>query len=151
MTQKSSKSQDFQFEWVFTEDVPEDVDHLHPVLNYTKWNELRLAMHALPFHVSFRFKVLGMNWVTNWDADWLHHFRWGGDVTRKSGVRFLYVHDQSRNLYDIEWAELHFDEANIGQVLATLAGLSIPYEPSDNGLKVFGHIDDTGRLTVAKA
>ncbi len=139
------------YEWVRAEDFTEPTAHLHPVLNYTKWNELRLAMYDLPFSISFRQKILGTKWVSEWDGEWYYHFRWGVHITEKDGNRFVMVHDQTRKLIDIEWAELHYDPANQAAVIAALAKLSIPYELSENGLKVFGHIDDTGRLTFGKS
>lgn len=121
----------YRFEWLPTQSGAEPFDHLHPVLNNTKWDELRLAMYDLSTKTRFRIKTLGNSYISDWDGEWFYHFREGG-----------YAH--------IEWAERKFTPENQPSVIRELAVKAIPYELSEYGLKVFGHIDDTSRLTVSK-
>jgi len=107
----------------------EPFGHLHPVLNNTKWEELRLAMLDLDLVVPWRCKVLGRSFISGWDGEWHSHFRDG-------------PYD------DIEWTELKVAPADRHRVLAALAVHAIPYEVSAEGVTVFGYIDDTGRLSL---
>lgn len=117
--------------WEWTGDDAEDASHLHPVMNNTKWEELRHAIHMLDVVVPWRCKMLGKRYISDWDGEWLYHFRLGG--------------------YDsIEWAELSIPQDAAEAVTTALARHSILYEPSEFGLKVFGYIDDTGRLEVRR-
>ncbi|WP_443750500.1 DUF6678 family protein [Asticcacaulis solisilvae] len=115
--------------WEWTGNDAEDASHLHSVMNNTKWEELRHAMHALDAVIPWRCKALGRSYISDWDTDWFYHFRLGG-------------------YNDIEWTEIRFKHDAAEAVMTALARLSLPYESSEFGVKVFGYIDDTGRLKV---
>ena len=121
----------YRFEWSSAQSDAEPFDHLHPVLNNTKWDELRRALHDLPTKTRFRIKTLGHSYVSNWDGEWFYHFHEGG-------------------YSDIEWAEINLTPEEQSLVIRELAVKAIPYELSEYGLKVFGYIDDTSRLIVSK-
>lgn len=56
-----------------------DTRGLIPVMNNTKWEELRLAMHSLgKLRPQWQTKDLETGYVPCWDGDWFYHFRDGG-------------------------------------------------------------------------
>lgn len=52
---------------------------MHPLMNDTKWDELRLAMYGLK-GVASRWRTLDVEsgYLSVWDRDWYYHFRNGG-------------------------------------------------------------------------
>ena len=96
-----------------------DTHGLAPVMNNTKWDELRLAMYSLgPFH---RTKDIETGFIPEWDGEWFHHFRNGGYES-------------------IEWVEIKVtskeqDEA----VTSALRAIHVPGERTEHGYRVFGY------------
>ncbi|MBU1070709.1 hypothetical protein KJ975_14195, partial [Myxococcota bacterium] len=52
--------------------------HLIPVMNNTKWDELRLGMYELEPEPEWRTKCWENGYITPWDFGWYYHFREGG-------------------------------------------------------------------------
>jgi len=99
-----------------------DTHGLAPVMNNTKWDELRLAMYSLgPFHPQWRTKDIETGFIPEWDGEWFHHFRNGGYES-------------------IEWVEIKVtskeqDEA----VTSALRAIHVPGERTEHGYRVFGY------------
>ncbi len=96
---------------------------LAPLMNNTKWEELRLAMHSLGDRAPrWRTKDVKSGHISSWDGDWFYHFK-------SLGFEF------------IEWAELKSEspEQSVA-VLAILKQIHLPVRKSDAGFMVFGHI-----------
>ena len=54
---------------------------LTPLMNNTKWDQLRLAMYDLDdFSPRWRTKDLS-GYLSDWDGEWFHHFRTSGYET----------------------------------------------------------------------
>jgi hypothetical protein len=50
---------------------------LHPVMNNTKWRELRAAMDAI--EVATTYRVMNINgYYSEADTEWFYHFEAGG-------------------------------------------------------------------------
>jgi len=94
-----------------------------PVMNDTKWDELRLAMWGLtPKQPKWRTKDLETGFISAWDGDWFYHFRVGGYAT-------------------IEWVEIHCEPvAQRSVVQQELARVHVPAERTDDGFRVYGFI-----------
>lgn len=94
-----------------------------PVMNDTKWAELRAAMHALgDARPRWRTRIVGSGVESGWDREWFHHVGEGGYA-------------------DIEWVEIgvaNADQASI--VLAALRAIHLPGVRTDAGFKVFGYL-----------
>ncbi|WP_375314913.1 DUF6678 family protein [Schlesneria sp. DSM 10557] len=93
-----------------------------PVMNDTKWNELRLAMYELDdLSPLWRVKDLS-GYLCPWDGDWFYHFRTGG--------------------YDsIEWVEIQITSpAQDSAVLKLLREIHLPGHRTDCGFRVYGFI-----------
>ncbi len=95
-----------------------------PVMNDTKWDELRLAMHELDtLSPRWRTKDAENGYVSEWDGEWFYHFRADGYAT-------------------IEWVELETpDEARRQAVRAVLKRVHVPGEETAEGFRVFGYVD----------
>ena len=95
-----------------------------PVMNDTKWDELRLGMHGLEsLSPRWRTKDVQSGYVSEWDTEWFHHFRAGGYAT-------------------IEWVELATpDDAQRQAVLDVLERIHLPGEVTADGFKVFGFVE----------
>ena len=93
-----------------------------PVMNDTKWNELRLAMYSLGNRVP-RWRTLNLEngHLCPWDREWFYHFREGGYRA-------------------IEWVEIEVtsDEQRT-EVLKVLREIHVPGEASDRGFTVYGY------------
>jgi hypothetical protein len=50
---------------------------IHPVMNNTKWEELRLAMYAIAAATRYRCMTTTGHY-SNADSEWFYHFRSGG-------------------------------------------------------------------------
>ena len=101
-----------------------DAEDMTPLLNNTKWDELRLAMYNLgdlrPF---WRTKDLS-GYLSLWDGDWYYHFREGGYVS-------------------IEWVEIQvFSAAQDAAVLALLREIHLPGHKIEQGYRIYGHARD---------
>lgn len=93
---------------------------LNPVMNNTKWNELRLAMYALDPQPAW--STLSINgYQSRRDTEWFYHFRDGGyeDI----------IH------VDIFAA----DDAMRDRIRTALKPIHVPGEETAEGFRVFGH------------
>ncbi len=98
---------------------------MNPVMNNTKWEELRAAMCELAKpSPRWRTRLLASGFESGWDAEWFYHFKDGG-------------YD------DLEWVEI--SAATVEQapvLLAALRTIHLPGIKTDVGYKVFGHVPD---------
>jgi len=94
-----------------------------PVMNGTKWNELRLAMYELGSQSpKWRTKDLENSYVSDWDGDWFYHLSIGGYET-------------------IEWLDIRVENPTQRDVVhRELAKIHVPGEASAYGYRVFGHV-----------
>jgi len=95
-----------------------------PVMNNTKWEELRLAMYSLgDLHPKWRTKDVETGFIPEWDGEWFHHFRTGGYES-------------------IEWVEIKVTSADQDKaVLAALRSIHVPGERTKHGYRVFGYTE----------
>ena len=105
-----------------------------PVMNDTKWDELRLAMWNLPEGApQWRTKDLENDVVSRWDREWFYHFRECGYST-------------------IEWVEIRCNSpAQSAAVNHHLAQIHVPVEITDNVFKVYGFIVPGESVDYARA
>jgi hypothetical protein len=100
---------------------------MHPLMNDTKWDELRLAMYGLD-ELAPRWRTLDVEsgYLSMWDREWYYHFRNGGYKS-------------------IQWVEIAADtvEQQVA-VLRELARIHVPGERTVSGYRVFGYVE-TGR------
>jgi hypothetical protein len=89
-------------------------------MNNTKWDELRLAMHALDRRPLWRCKDVNDHY-TDGDREWFDHFQLGGYAS------ILYV--------DITADEPTHREA----IRAALKAIHLPGEETEAGFRVFGY------------
>jgi hypothetical protein len=96
---------------------------LAPVLNDTKWDELRLAMYKLgQLSPRFRVKDIEANQAGPWDGEWYYHFREAGYGS-------------------MEWVELKLKAESQRDLVATiLASINLPGVHTSEGFIVFGHV-----------
>ena len=96
---------------------------LAPILNDTKWEELRLAMYALGSESPrFRAKDIKTSQPGPWDGEWFYHFRDGG-------------------YRSLEWVELQLrDQSQRDAVARILASINLPGMHTDAGFIVYGHV-----------
>ena len=97
---------------------------MHPVMNNTKWDELRLAMYGLG-NASPKWRALDAEngHLSKWDGEWFHHFRAGG-------YKF------------IKWVEIAIESAQQEQaVLAQLVKVHVPGERIEHGFRVLGYAE----------
>ena len=93
-----------------------------PLMNNTKWEELRLGMHNLTPPPKWRTKDLMNGYISNWDGEWFYHFKVGGYET-------------------IEWVEILFSSPEQKEmVLTELSKIHIPIEILSESIKVFGFV-----------
>lgn len=98
---------------------------MHPVMNDTKWEEIRLAMYSLG-ELAPRWRTLDLEngRVSEWDGEWFYHFSVGG-------YRFI----ESLEITVVSHAQ---KEA----VLSALIRIRVPGEHAEYGFKVFGYVAD---------
>nr|WP_236995551.1 DUF6678 family protein [Halomonas huangheensis] len=95
---------------------------LTPIMNSTKWNELRLAMYNLgDFSPRFRTRCIENGYLAPWDGEWFCHFR-------ECGYEII-------EWVEIETTSLEQDRA----VLAELSAIHVPGEKIQNGYKIYGY------------
>ncbi len=98
---------------------------MYPVMNNTKWHELRAAMLELEKpSPQWRTRILGTGFESGWDPEWFYHFSEGG-------------YD------DLEWVEIR--PATVEQspmLLAALREIHLPGTQTALGFKVFGHLPE---------
>ena len=94
---------------------------MHPTMNDTKWEEVRLAMSSLGDPPP-RWRARDLSgYLSSWDGEWFYHFRAGGYRT-------------------IEWVEIEVTSpAKDEAVLAALRAVHVPGERTAQGYRVFGH------------
>lgn len=95
-----------------------------PLMNDTKWDEVRLGMHALgALRPSWRTRALHAGYLSAWDGDWYYHFRVGGYRT-------------------IEWVDIAVGSAEQRRaVLGVLVRVHVPGEETGDGFRVYGYVE----------
>ncbi|MBJ7311117.1 DUF6678 family protein [Rugamonas sp. CCM 8940] len=93
---------------------------LYPILNNTKWAELRSEMLTAPREQARRFRARSVfaapDFYTNWDGEFYYH-----------------IHPVA----DIEWLELKSTSQE--WLRKTLRGHNIPYSVEDGVVRVWGY------------
>ena len=95
---------------------------LHPVMNDTKWEAIRLAMCELG-ELSPMWRTLDLNngHLSAWDAEWFYHFSVGGYRT-------------------VQWMEVKVaTDLQRSAVRSALAHIHVPGKPTENGFKIYGY------------
>lgn len=103
---------------------------LVPLMNNTKWDELRLAMYSLgQVHPKWRTKDIEAGYISEWDGEWYYHFRDGG--------------------YErIEWVEVRINSTEQEEaVMAALRTIHVPGEKTEHGYRVFGYAEPGKSVT----
>jgi hypothetical protein len=94
---------------------------MNPVMNDTKWDELRRAMYGLG-ELSPAWRTQDVSgYLSPWDGEWYYHFREGGYAS-------------------IEWVEIRVTSpAQHAAVLASLREVHVPGEVVDQVFRVYGY------------
>lgn len=95
---------------------------LLPLMNDTKWDELRLAMHGIEPGPQWSTIDRDTGYRNDPDGDWFYHFRIGRYET------ILYV--------DIATPSVQQREA----VRIALTAIHVPGEETDGGFRVYGYV-----------
>lgn len=100
-------------------------DEYQSLMNNTKWEEIRSAMHDYPLSIQWRVKNIDNGHVSNWDAEWCYHFRLGGYDT-------------------IEWLEVKaYNEEMKIDIINILRKIHVAGEVLKDSIKVYGYkMDD---------
>ena len=95
---------------------------MQPLMNDTKWDELRLAMYALgPLSPRWRTLDVENGYLSDWDGEWFYHFRNGG-------YKF------------IKWVEIAIATPEQRHtVLTELAKVHVPGHCTETGFRVLGY------------
>jgi hypothetical protein len=95
---------------------------MYPLMNDTKWDELRLAMHGLhTLKPRWRTRDVETDYLSEWDRDWFCHFRIGGYAS-------------------IQWVEIAVEtDEQRAAVLAELIRINVPGEAIASGYRVVGY------------
>ena len=98
---------------------------VNPLMNDTKWNEVRLAMYALgELHPQWRVRNLDSGYLSTWDGEWFYHFREGG-------------------YGKIEWVEIKITSPKQdAAVLGALKLIHVPGHRTEHGFRVYGYSND---------
>jgi hypothetical protein len=104
-------------------DIEMNRSGLIPVMNNTKWDELRLAMDSLGDRPpKWRTRDVESGFIPEWDGEWSNHFRAGGYES-------------------IEWVEIQTSSPQQETaVLEELKRIHVPGVKSGAGFKVFGYV-----------
>ncbi len=95
---------------------------LTSVSNDTKWEKLRLAVHALDGKLTPRFRTMDINgYYAPADSEWCCHFRAGGYETTRYADLFCH------------------SEEGADAVLAILKSNSLHGHPIEGGFRVYGY------------
>ncbi|WP_343683443.1 DUF6678 family protein [Asticcacaulis sp.] len=96
---------------------------LNPVMNNTKWDELRLEMYALtPPPAWSTLATNGYNYGP--DREWFYHFREGG-------------------YKDIVHVDIHIETLEQRELVRSiLRKVHVPGAETPNGFRVFGYLQD---------
>jgi hypothetical protein len=102
--------------------VPLEEQRVNPLLNDTKWEKLRAAMHALDsLSPQWRTRDVETGYTASWDGDWYYHFRLGG-------------------YRSIEWVEIKITtSAQDAAVLAALKTIRVPGHRIGSGFRIYGY------------
>ncbi len=93
-----------------------------PLMNNTKWDELRLGMYRLgALSPRFRVRNLSSGSISAWDGEWFHHF--------------FGRHEED------EWVEIAVTSAAQREaVLRVLRSVHVPGVATEAGFTVFGYV-----------
>lgn len=95
----------------------------YPVMNDTKWEEIRLAMNDYPNNRQWRTKDLEKGYICPWDGEWFYHFR-------NSGYKY------------IQWLEIKTETEEIRtDILEILKSIHVPGEIFDDVIRVYGYVE----------
>ena len=98
------------------------MNDLVPLMNDTKWDELRFEMYALDPPPRWRIKDVRTGDITRWDREWYYHFLLGGYV-------------------NIEWVEIEAENSvQAEQILSALRAIHVPGRCIENGFRVYGYV-----------
>jgi hypothetical protein len=92
-----------------------------PLMNNTKWNEIREEILNYDSPPKWRTKDLNTGYISLWDNDWFYHFSEGG--------------------YDsIELLEIHAEEESIKtDLIQIMKKIHVPGEVFSSSIKVYGY------------
>lgn len=97
--------------------------HYYPVMNNTKWEEIREAMYNSPTHIQWRTKDIETGYISTWDAEWYYHFRLGD---------YKYI----------EWLEIKADTEELRKdLLDILQKIHVPGKVLEDVIRVYGYVD----------
>lgn len=92
------------------------------LMNNTKWEEIRLAMHSLAVHPEWRTKDLVNGYISDWDSEWFYHLKLGGYKT-------------------IEWLEIRYiNHEQKENIVKELSKISVPLQANEETLKIYGFV-----------
>jgi hypothetical protein len=93
-----------------------------PVMNNTKWADLRVGMHELgELSPRFRVRNLRSGGISVWDREWFYHF--------------FGRHEED------EWVEVEVTSvAQHDAVLRLLRSVHVPGIKTENGFKIYGYV-----------
>jgi len=96
---------------------------LVPVMNNTKWEELRTAMCELEkLSPQWQTKDIETGYICQWDGEWFYHFSEGGYET-------------------IEWVNIKIvSQEQKKAVLRSIVKIHVPGEETDEGFRVYGYL-----------
>ena len=92
----------------------------HPVMNNTKWEELRLAMYAIKGGTTYRCMFITGHY-SDPDGEWYYHFRQGG----YDDIRYVDIFAKN---------QIHRE-----QIRGALERIHLPGEETENGFRVYGY------------
>jgi hypothetical protein len=97
--------------------------NMNPLMNNTKWNEIRNAMYGLNDKIQWRTKDIENGYISNWDAEWYYHFIIGGFNT-------------------IEWLEIKFTSKNKEKIISELVKIHVPGKILDETIIIYGYSEE---------
>jgi hypothetical protein len=98
-------------------------NQFYPVMNDTKWEEIRLAMYDYPNNRQWRTKDIENGYICPWDGEWFYHFRNGGYKS-------------------IQWLEIKAETEEIrNDILEILKSIHVPGEVFDDVIRVYGYVE----------
>jgi hypothetical protein len=93
------------------------------LMNYTKWEEIRIALYSCPYNVQWRTKDLESGYISTWDGEWYYHFK-------------------DREYITIEWLEIKVETREIrDEVIIILRNIHVPGVASDKVIRVYGYVE----------
>ena len=97
---------------------------MQPLMNDTKWDELRLAMYELgTLRPKWRTRSVENGYLSGWDGEWFYHFRSGG-------------------YRSIEWVEIATESPEQREaVLVELVKIRVPGRATESGFRVLGYAE----------